>query len=154
MYFNFDPAVIDDLMLVAAGRSVTELARERIRTHAIALSRAPVLFRCRIVGTFELGDPGAPQRLDCDLTAAAGAQLALANPGRSDLVRAADFAEPGVKHPENSVRSGIVRFADLLERNGHRAIAGAVRTVKVVRGADGNHYLVAPLRRTVDLITE
>jgi hypothetical protein len=149
MHPNISPAVLDDLLLAAGGRTLTDEARARLKALHWELIRRPLMLRCPIPGRFIVGDPDAPTTLDCGILAAGGAQLALANPGRSDLVRAADFADPGAAYADNSVRNGLSGFADFLEANGQRLIASAVRSIKVKGG-----YLVAPRNRHVDLITE
>lgn len=143
---DFDPQVIDDLLLAADGRTLDEDRRARLAALHRALVRRPLLFRCRTPGVFEVGDNGDPTILRCDILAAAGAQLALVNPGRVDLVRASDFAEPGIANPDISVRSGLKRFAHFLEVNGQRPLARAVLQIQVIEG-----YLVAPRRRQFEI---
>ncbi|NVO06347.1 MAG: hypothetical protein HXX19_10655 [Rhodoferax sp.] len=146
---NFDPLVIDDLARAATGARLTDEAARRLLALREALAGPALLFQCPAPGRFLVGDPDAPAVLDCSILAAAGAQLALANPGRADLVRVADFAAPGVEYPANSVRAGIKRFADFLELNGQRALASEVRRVTV-----GEKFISAPGRRRFNLITD
>ena len=143
---DFDPKVLDDLLLAAGGRTLDEDRRARLAALHRTLVRRPVLFRTHTPGVFEVGDHSAPTILRCDILAAAGAHLALANPRRVDLVRAADFAKPGIANPEISVRGGIKRFAQFLESRGQRTLASAVLGIQVING-----YLVAPLRREFDI---
>lgn len=146
---NINPDVLDDLLLAAGGRTLTEDSRTRLKALHWALISRPLVFRCPTPGKFILGHPDDLLTLDCDILAAAGVHLALSNPGRADLVRAADFAAPGVKYASNTVRNGITDFADFLEANNQRALAGVVGTVGVHAG-----FLVAPINRHFDLITE
>lgn len=146
---NFDPMVIDDLARAASGARPTDEAARRLLALRDALASPPLMFRCVTPGRFAVGDPDAPAILDCGILAAAGAHLALANPGRADLIRVADFAAPGGEYPANSVRAGIKRFVDFLELNGQRALASEVRRVTV-----GEKFISAPGRRRFDLITE
>lgn len=146
---NFNPQVIDDLARAATGARLTGEAIRRLLALSDALTGSPLLFQCKTPGRFIVGDPDEPQTLDCDILAATGAHLAIANPGRADLVRVADFAAPGVEYPANSVRAGIKRFADVLEVNGQRALASEVRRVKV-----GERFISAPGRRRFNLITD
>lgn len=143
---DFDPKVLDDLLLAAGGRTLDEDRRARLAALHRALVRRPVLFRSHTPGVFEMGDHSAPTILRCGILAAAGAQLALVNPGRADLVRAADFAGPDAANPDISVRSGLKRFAHFLEVNGQRPLASAVLQIQVIEG-----YLVAPRRRQFDI---
>lgn len=145
--YDFDPEVVDDLALVLAGRPLSGKARQRLKALHWALIRRPLLLRYNAPGVFEVGDQNAPTLLRCDILAATGAQLALVNPGRADLIRASDFAEPGVEHPGISVRAGLKRFAGYLETQGHRQLASAVLRVQVING-----YLVAPVRRPFDIV--
>ena len=146
---DIDPNLFDDLARAASGARLTDEAARRLLAHREALMCQPLLFQCPIPGRFIVGDPDIPAILDCGVLAAAGVHLAMVNAGRCDLVRAADFAAPGAEYPANSVRTGIKRFADVLELNGQRAIASEVRRVFV---ADG--FIVAPGRRRFNLITE
>lgn len=149
MNHNIDPQVLDDLSRAVAGGKLSDEAVERLLALRKALSTRPLLFKCPTPGLFLLGDPDNPVALDCDIQAAAGIQLALANPGRTDLVRVADFAKPGAAYPGNSVGNGRNTFAELLEAKGQRAVASEVRRV-TVKGA----YLVAPSHRRFHLVTE
>lgn len=147
---DFDPDTLADLLLAAKGATLTEESRKRLRDLHWALVGAPLLFRCHTPGVLEIGDPEAPTVLHCGILAAAGAQLALACPG--SLVRACDFAAPGIANVGLSVRAGLKRFARYLEANGQRPLASAVLTLQVKTGPDGNEYIVAPMRRLFDIV--
>lgn len=146
---NMTPEVLESIRAAAEGRILSEEKREVLSCWVRDTTRRPILFKSLLPGVYAVGDPRDPATLRCNITAARAVQIALANPGRCDMVRAADFAAPGSKKPDDCVRNGIKRFADFLEANGQIALGAMTRGIRVMDG-----YLVAPRRGSFSVITE
>ena len=95
---------------------------------------------CRVPAqeVWAIHQEGEPERLyRCSHAGLFATWLAIKDAGRTNTVRAADFAAPDAAHAANSVRTAIRRTAvEWVETNtGCRPLAAAMRCIEV--GADG-----------------